>query len=84
LKHALAQAPVLAFPDFTKEFIITTDASADAIGAVMTQVGDDGKEHLLSCHSRTLRGAERNCENYDREALAVFYGAKQNHSYIWG
>jgi transposase InsO family protein len=84
LKQALAEAPVLAFPDFTKEFIITTDASADAIGAVMTQVGDDGKEHLLSCHSRTLRGAERNYDNYDREALAVFYGAEQNHSYIWG
>ncbi len=73
---------MLAFPDFTKEFIITTDASAEAIGAVMTQIGDDGKEHLLSCHSRTLRGAEKNYDNYDPEALAVFYGAEQNHSYI--
>ena len=84
LKQALAEAPVLAFPDFTKEFIITTDASADAIGAVMTQIDDDGKERLISCHSRTLRGAEKNYDNYDRETLAVFYGAEQNHSYIWG
>jgi hypothetical protein len=84
MKQALAEAPVLAFSNFTKEFIITTDASAEAIGAVMTQMGDDGKEHLLSCHSRTLRGAEKNYNNYDHEALAVFYGAEQNHSYIWG
>jgi hypothetical protein len=37
LKQALAEAPVLAFPNFTKEFIIITDASAEAIGTVMMQ-----------------------------------------------
>jgi hypothetical protein len=48
MKQELAEAPVLGFPHFTKEFIITTDVSADGIGALMTQIGDDGKEHLLS------------------------------------
>jgi hypothetical protein len=45
---------------------------------------DDGKERLISCHSQTLRGAEKNYDNYNCETLAVFYNAEQNHSYFWG
>ena len=80
----MTEAPVLAFPNFDKEFIITTDASKEAIAAILTQVGDDGKEHLIACHSQTLRGAETHYNNYDRETLAVYYGVEQCHTYIWG
>ena len=41
LKYALTMAPVLALPDPTKPFIVTTDASDYAIGAVLSQ--DMGK-----------------------------------------
>ena len=45
LKTAVVEAPVLAFPDFDKEFILI------AIGAILIQIGKHGKEHLISCHS---------------------------------
>jgi len=84
LKRALQCAPVLIFPDFSKEFILTTDASGYAIGAILTQLANDNKEHLISCHSRTLKDAEKRYSNFDREILAVFYGVQQNRSYLWG
>jgi hypothetical protein len=51
LKQAVAEAPVLTFPSFTEEFIITTNTSADPLGVIFMQIGligDDGREHLLA------------------------------------
>ena len=36
LKRLLTEAPVLAFPDFGEEFILTTDASSIGLGAILT------------------------------------------------
>jgi hypothetical protein len=83
-KKALTTAPVLAFPDFRKEFILTTDASGYAIGAILTQEDDKAQERLISCHSRTLKDAETRYNTFDKEILAVHYGVEQNRSYLWG
>ena len=38
----LTTIPILAYPGFTKEFILDTDASNSAIGAALSQLGPDG------------------------------------------
>ncbi|MGR0227424.1 ribonuclease H family protein, partial [Klebsiella pneumoniae] len=43
-KAQLSRPPVLAYPDFTRPFIVTTDTSQVAMGAVMSQLGLDGTE----------------------------------------
>ena len=46
LKKYLTEAPILAYPDFTKDFILDTDASGNSIGAVLSQK-IDGKERVI-------------------------------------
>ena len=46
LQSKLTSAPILGYPDFTKPFIIDTDASDLSPGAVLSQV-EDGKERVL-------------------------------------
>ena len=83
LKIVLCTTPVLAFPDFTREFVITTDASNIAIGGILSQ-GQIGKDRPISYYSRVLRGAEPRYEVYEKEALALVACAKRWRYYIYG
>ena len=44
----------------------------------------DDSEHLISFASRTLTKAESNYSNLEREALAVIFGMKKFHQYLYG
>ena len=54
LKEALTNPPLLAYSDFEKEFILSSDATLHAVGAVLSQ-NQDGKEGVISYFSQTLR-----------------------------
>ena len=42
LKQACMNSPVLAFADYTKDFLLETDASREELGAVLSQKQEDG------------------------------------------
>ena len=67
LKDALAQEPVLKLPDFTKLFTVTTDASGQAVGGVLTQEG-----HPVAYESRKLRIHELNYPTHDWNYWQLF------------
>ena len=48
LKIASTTAIVLGYPDFTREFILETDAPLRGLGAVLSQVDDTGKVHVIA------------------------------------
>ena len=64
LRHALTMAPVLSYPDFSKEFILETDALLKGLGAVLAYVDDDGKGYIIAYVSSSLHPSERFMQNY--------------------
>ena len=71
LKLALTTAPLLGYPDFDREFILETDASLRGLGAVLSQVDDLGKTHVIAYASQTLRPSERSMRNYSSAKLEL-------------
>jgi len=70
LKEKLITAPVLHYPDFTRQFTIATDASDYAIGAVLSQ-GPIGQNRPIAYASRILNKAEQNYNTTEKELLAI-------------
>ena len=70
LKAKLASPPVLAYSKDEGEYILDTDASNYAIGAVLSQI-QDGEERVISFASRALCGGQQNYCTTKRELLAV-------------
>ncbi|XP_076896345.1 uncharacterized protein LOC143549303 [Bidens hawaiensis] len=77
LKVALTTAPVLALPDFTKVFIIETDASVKGLGAVLMQDG-----HPLAFISKGISVKQQAMSVYDKELLAILMAVKHWHHYL--
>lgn len=70
LKAKLVTAPVLAYADFSKPFILETDASYSGLGAVLSQATEGGIRPVAYA-SRGLRPTERNMSNYSSMKLEL-------------
>ena len=84
LKAALASSPVLAFPDFSRPFILLTDASNSTIAGVLLQIDAHGIERPIAYASRRMNKAERNYGITDKEGLAGIYCTRKWRNYLLG
>ncbi|XP_066267523.1 uncharacterized protein [Branchiostoma lanceolatum] len=83
LKTQLTSPPLLAFPDFSREFYLATDASTFDIGAVLTQ--DHGTTRCVVAYaSKTLSKTQRRWSTYDREFWAAVWAIRQFRPYLYG
>ena len=73
LKKKCVNAPVLAFPDFRKPFLLEMDASGKGLGAVLSQKQDDGRNHPVAYASRTMNETEQQYHSNKQEFLALIY-----------
>jgi transposase InsO family protein len=84
LRSYLTKEPILTYPNFEKPFFLTTDASNNAIGAVLAQENEKGVRHAIAYASRTLNPAEQNLSTIERELLSVVWATKYFRHYIYG
>ena len=71
LKQACMNSPVLAFTDYTKDFLLKMDASKEGLGAVLSQKQADGQFHLVAYGSWALTAHEKNYHSTELEFLAL-------------
>ena len=71
LINMITSAPILAYADFSREFILHTDASTKGLGAILYQKGENSELKVIGYASRTLRKAEANYHPTKLEFLAL-------------
>ena len=85
LKDLCSNTHVLAYPGYTKNFKLYTDASKNGLGAVLTQLKEDGKEQPIAYASRTLSKSERNYDAHKLKFLALKWAITDRfHEYLYG
>ena len=84
LKDKLTHPPVLAYPDYEKEFIVETDACPWGIGALLGQKDEQGRFHPIAYASRRLNEHESKYGISDLEGMAVVWAIKHWDYYLKG
>ena len=82
LKSKLTSAPILVHPNMNKPFILTTDASNNAIGYYLSQLDSGKRERVIAYGGRSLSKTERNYSTSERECLAIVDGIHAYQSYL--
>lgn len=83
LKSALCNQPVLCFPDFTRTFYISTDASFYAVGAYISNEKPPN-DRPIEYFSKSLNTAQINYATTHKELLAIILAIERFAHYIWG
>ena len=82
LKEKMCKEVILEFPDYTKPFRMSTDASQVSMGGVLSQLDENGRERPITFFSKVLSVAEKKYGILEKEALALVFGLRQNKSII--
>jgi len=84
LRRALTEESFLVSPDFSKPFVLATDASTTGLGAVLSQVDEAGDERPIAYFSRRLKKYQLNYTVTELELLAVVAAVEHFSAYLTG
>ena len=83
-KRMILSAKVLVHYDPKKKLLLQCDASPYGVASVLSHIMEDGTERPVGFASRSLNSAERNYSQLDKEGLAVMFGLRKFHKYLYG
>lgn len=83
LKTILMSPPILQYPDFKQQFTISTDASENACGAILSQT-IDGTELPIAFASKTFTKGEKNKSTIEKELTAIHWAIMYFKPYVYG
>ena len=75
---------MLRVPEVNKPFLVHSDASDVGLGAMLSQVGEDGEEHPIAYASRKLKPREVRYSTIEKECLAAVWAVKYFEHYLYG
>ena len=84
LRAVLTNHPILHSPDWSKPFVLATDASDVGVGAVLLQSDSQGIEHPISYFSKKLSPSQRKYSTVEKEALALILALQHFEVYVSG
>ncbi|GFT04785.1 retrovirus-related Pol polyprotein from transposon 297 [Trichonephila clavipes] len=84
LKRKLIDKSVLYAPNFEREFIVKTDASNAGMGAVLTQLNEQGEEHPILYLSKKFSEVEKRYCTTEKECASIVFAIKRLHYYLDG
>ncbi|GFW49970.1 retrovirus-related Pol polyprotein from transposon 17.6 [Trichonephila clavipes] len=84
LNGKLIDKPVLYAPNFEREFIVQTDASNAGLGAVLTQLTEQGEEHPILYLSKKFSEVEKRYCTTEKECASIVFAIKMLHYYLDG
>ena len=82
LKNALVSADILVYPDFSKEFILHTDASDYSLGYILGQRDEQGRERVIAYGGRALTPNEVKFPVTHKECLGIISAIRHFHVYL--
>lgn len=83
-KRMLSGDTVLVHYNPKLPLVLGVDASPYGLGAVLSHRLPDGSERPVAYASRTLSSAEKNYAHIEKEGLAIIFGIKKFHLYLYG
>ncbi len=84
LKEALVSSTVMAHPQVDKPYMLYTDASDRAVGAILVQEDEQGLERPIQYISRALKGAELRWSTIEKEAFSIVNALTKLRPYLYG
>lgn len=84
LKLQIVNATQLAYFQDNLPLVLATDASPYGLGAVISHIYEDGSERPIAFASKTLDKHQQNYSQIEKEGLAIIFGVKRFHQFLYG